>query len=109
MDIGKAIKELRKVKHITQKELAIRCGITPNALCNIEKGISFPSQSNIQKICDAMCIPPSYLLLFSITEEDVPEEKRFFFHQLCEPLKDGLVRGLNKNDNDKEKQERSHQ
>ena len=109
MDIGKAIKELRRVKHITQKELASRCGITPNALCNIEKGNSFPSQSNIQKICEAMCIPSSYLLLFSITEEDVPEDKRIFFHQLCEPLKDGLVHGLNMNDHEKNKKERSRQ
>ncbi len=37
-------------------------------------------------ICDAIGIPVSWLLFSSITEEDVPEEKRAIFNALREPM-----------------------
>lgn len=37
-------------------------------------------------ICYAMDIPVSWLLFSSITEEDVPEEKRAIFNALREPM-----------------------
>ncbi len=36
-------------------------------------------------------IPESYLLLFSITEDDIPEGKRILYRTLYEPLKEELV------------------
>jgi transcriptional regulator with XRE-family HTH domain len=37
MDIGSAIKSIRTRNKITQKDLAVKCGISANALCSIEK------------------------------------------------------------------------
>ena len=54
MDIGNAIKLLRKRKDISQKELSNLCGISANALCSIESGGTFPSKSTIAKICNAL-------------------------------------------------------
>ena len=92
MDLGNAIKTLRKQKKITQKQLAELSGISTNALCSIEKGQSFPSKATISKICYSLKIPESYLLLFSITEDDIPEDKRVLYRALAEPLKEGLIR-----------------
>lgn len=91
MDIGSAIKTVRTRKKITQKDLASRCNISANALCSIEKNASFPSKETIKKICDALEIPVSYLLFFSITEEDIPKEKLSIFNALKEPIQKILV------------------
>lgn len=91
MDIGSAIKSIRTRKKITQKDLAARCGISANALCSIEKNVSFPTKETIKRICDALQIPVSYLLFFSITEEDVPKEKQGIFNALKEPIQKVLV------------------
>ena len=91
MDLGNAIKTLRKQKKITQKQLAELSEISVNALCSIETGQSFPSKTTISKICTSLNIPESYLLLFSITEEDIPEDKRIIYRTLCEPLKKELI------------------
>lgn len=91
MDIGSAIKAVRTRKKITQKDLASKCNISANALCSIEKNASFPSKETINRICDALEIPVSYLLFFSITEEDIPEEKKSIFNALKEPIQKILV------------------
>lgn len=91
MDIGTAIKTIRSRKHITQKDLAAKCKISANALCSIEKNCAFPSKETIKKICDALEIPISYLLFFSITDEDIPEEKLCVFNALKEPLEKILI------------------
>ena len=91
MDIGNAIKTLRKQKKITQKQLAELCEISTNALCCIETGQSFPSKTTISKICASLNIPESYLLLFSISEDDIPEDKKIYFRNFGEPLKKILL------------------
>ena len=51
MQLGKAIKEIRLSKRITQIELAHRINISTNAICQIEIGKTFPSKDTISKIC----------------------------------------------------------
>lgn len=91
MEIGSAIREIRVQKGISQKALAQMCGLSANAMCALERNASFPSKDTIGKICSALSIPVSYLLFYSITEEDVPEEKRIAFRALKEPMKTILV------------------
>ena len=90
MDLGKAIKEIRKRKGINQRELADKCGISSNSLCQIEVGNTFPQKSTIKKVCDVLEIPQSYLLFYSITKEDVPKDKQAIFHALS-GIKDLLI------------------
>ena len=93
MELGKAIKELRKHKGISQKELATRCGISTNAISSLENNISFPAKGTFDKICKALEVPGAYIFLFSISEEDIPENKRDLYKLFIEqPLK-GLVLG----------------
>ena len=91
MTLGQAIKELRKRKGYKQKEFAVSCGLSINALCQIEKDNTFPQKKNIDKICEALEIPQSYLLFFSLTEDDIPESKREVFNALSGTIKNILV------------------
>jgi len=74
MNIGKAIRLVRKQKGITQKRLADKCDLSYNALCRIELGDVFPKKENINKIAEKLGVPVSYLLFLSIEEQDVPTE-----------------------------------
>ena len=87
MDIGNAVKIIRKKKNISQKELANLCELSTN-------GATFPSKNSITKICKALDIPESYLLLFSISEEDIPEDKRILYKTLCTSIKEDLIEKL---------------
>lgn len=91
MNIGTAIKTLRKQKELGQKDLAEMCNISVNALSLIETNVTFPQKTTIEKICNALNIPVSYLLLFSITDEDIPEEKKAVFELLNTAIKSVLV------------------
>ena len=90
MDIGSAIKILRKQRNISQKELANKCGLSTNSICNIENNISFPQKSTITKICQTLNIPSAYLLFFALSEDDIPVEKREIFNVLKVPLNNVL-------------------
>lgn len=91
MDLGNAIKTIRKEKKVTRKELAERCNLSITALYNIENNLSFPTKETIDKLCSSLSIPVSYLMFFSITEDDIPEEKRLSFRCLQGPMKAFLM------------------
>lgn len=96
MDIGTAIKLIRKSKGLSQFELHQKCGLTVNAISQIETGITFPQKNSIESICQALEVPVSYLLFFAISEEDVPEEKRIAFNSLNNAIKTVLLDDLKK-------------
>lgn len=91
MEIGTAIKSLRKERGLAQKQLAEMCEISVNALSQIEINSSFPQKTTIQKICSALNYPVSYLLFFSISEEDIPDEKKIVFESLNNAIKSVLI------------------
>lgn len=93
MEIGTVIKEIRKQKGISQKELAKKCGISVNALCQIEGNNTFPQQSTIRNICASLDISPAYLLFFSLGDEEIPSEKRLVFNTLRKAMKEVLIPG----------------
>ena len=91
MDVGQAIRILRDKQHMTQEQLAEKCGMSTNAICLIETGKRFPQKATVEKLCDAFGIPQSYLLMASIEEADIPEEKRVLYRALLEPLRNELL------------------
>lgn len=96
MDIGTAIKTIRKQKKLGQKDLSDATGLSVNSISQIELNATFPQKKNIAKICEALDIPVSYLLFFSITEEDVPEDKRATFSYLNGAVKEVLLDSIEK-------------
>ncbi len=96
MNIGAAVKSLRKERGLGQKELAEKCNISVNALSQIETNITFPHKKTIDNLCSALNIPVSYLLFFSIGDEDVPYEKREAFNYLNNAVKNVLKDSMGK-------------
>lgn len=91
MNLGNAIMTLRKEQKMSRVKLAERSNLSITALYNIENNLSFPSKETIDRLCASLEIPVSYLMFYSITEEDVPEEKRESFRFLQEPMKKFLM------------------
>lgn len=94
MDLGKAIKTIRKRKGIKQKELANLCGISANAMVSIEYNRTFPSKTTIRNICDVLEVPVAYLLLLCLTDEDIPENSKYLFNLLYEPMRKLLLKNI---------------
>ena len=92
MNIGQAIVTIRKARKMTQKELAERCGMSQNALVTIEKDRSQPPMETMKRLQKALGVPQSYILLYSIEDCDIPEDKLKTAKHLLMPLKDYLLR-----------------
>ena len=54
MSLGKLIKTEIKRQKMTQKDVAIRIGLSETALSQIVKDVYFPSKSTIKKLCDIL-------------------------------------------------------
>ena len=97
MDLGIAIKTFRVKQGLTQMQLAERCGISDQTISNIETGKVWPPKSTVEKLCKVFGVPTSYLLVTSLEEEDMPEEKRVLYRALVEPLRNELLETANDN------------
>ena len=92
MNIGQAIITIRKARKMTQKELAERCGMSQNALVTLEKNRSRPAMATLKKLQAALDVPQSYILLYSIEDCDIPEDKLKTAKHLLTPLREYLLR-----------------
>lgn len=64
--IGSTIKQARKIKGLTQEQLAELIGIHEKQLSKIETGKSFPTRKNLEKIFS--------ILNINITEDNIQSE-----------------------------------
>lgn len=87
MDIGTAIKELRKKKGLGQRDLAAMCNLSVNAISQIETNTTFPHRENIIKICDALETDMTNILLYAITDMNVDEKHKTIFNSLLDSIK----------------------
>jgi transcriptional regulator with XRE-family HTH domain len=71
MNLGNAVKELRKKRGLTQGNFCEEIGITQSYLSQVEKGHKEPSIDVLKKIADALGTPMPVLFWFTLTEEDV--------------------------------------
>ena len=68
MNIGLAIKSIRKKLSITQYELAEKCDLSQTSLSQIETGVKRPSQRTITKVCMVLDIPESIIYIVAMQE-----------------------------------------
>lgn len=90
MNIGKAIRTLRKNKLMTQGGFAASAGITQSYLSLIEKGHKKPSLEVLEQMADILNTPLPVLFWFGIEKEDVSEEKIYIYETL-KPSIDNLI------------------
>ena len=76
MNIGTAIKAIRKRLDITPFQLAEACSISQATLSQIESGKKRPNQHTIKAICDCLDIPEAIIYIIAMEEKDVTETKR---------------------------------
>ena len=94
MDLGKAIKTIRVSKGLTQRQLGKAIGCSETNMLFMGTGRTFPRKSKIDAICKVLEIPMSYLLMFSITPDDIPEDKQSLYTSIVEPMRNEFTREL---------------
>ena len=56
------LKAARRMRHLTQGELADRSGLPPASISHFEGGGRSPSCANLVRLADALDVPADYLL-----------------------------------------------
>ena len=72
MGIGKRIKEARKLKGLTQTELATMIGVTPSAITNYENETSHPKEPVLYKLFEALGCDANFLFQDEIKNSPEP-------------------------------------
>lgn len=88
MNIGNGIKNIRKIRGISQGELAEIVKISPSSLSQIENGVKRPTAKNLKKICDALRVPEALIQLYTLDESDVPESKKEIYRLFFPTIKE---------------------
>ncbi|MBD5401960.1 helix-turn-helix transcriptional regulator [bacterium] len=68
---GRKIKEYRKIKHITQVQLAELVNVDDKHISCIENGKSFPSPNLISKLAEVLEVEPKDLFEFYYLQDPV--------------------------------------
>ena len=87
MDLGTAIKNIRKTRGQTQIEFASSCGITQTYLSQIESNSKQPLLSTLEDISNRLNVPLPILFFLSLDENDINPEKKEAFELLNAPVK----------------------
>lgn len=74
--IGNKLRQARKDKNMTLKELSKKTGLSIGLLSNVERNISIPKLLNLQKICTALDVTMHELLVSSHDNLVVKKEDR---------------------------------
>jgi transcriptional regulator with XRE-family HTH domain len=93
MDVGKRLRELREERNVSMRELARRSGLSANALSMIERNLTSPSVSTLQKVSKAMGVP-----ITAFFRADVEMKKVVFCKaasRIRVPFQRGVWQGLN--------------
>lgn len=76
MDLGTAIKNIRKQKGQTQGEFASSCGISQTYLSQVESNQKEPTIATLKIISMQLNVPLPILFFLSMNAEDVQPNKR---------------------------------
>ena len=89
MDVGERLQAIRKLKGLSQRELAKRAGVTNSTISMIEKNSVSPSISSLRKVLSG--IPMSMVEFFSVElEPESPTQIVYKAHELID-ISDGAV------------------
>ena len=97
--LGGVIKEKRKVKKITQEQLAEKLDVSPGFVGQVERGETLPSVETLEQIINLLDIDPRLLFLevphgdpdyasLCVAILQMPPEQRRFLLALVDFLKD---------------------
>lgn len=87
MDLGLAIKSIRKQKGLKQNLFAELCEITPSYLSQIENNNKEPNLSTLKVISNKLGTPLPILFFLSLDNEDIKPEKKEAFKMIAPSIK----------------------
>ena len=64
---GRKLRQIRRLKNLTQEQLAEATGISVEFVSNIERGINAPSFDTLEKLAEVLNV--SYVDLFDFRDE----------------------------------------
>ena len=64
MTFGQRLRHARKIKQLTQKELAVKINAKHNSISNWENDQNMPDPDTIQNLCWALDVQPNYFFSF---------------------------------------------
>ncbi|WP_394750684.1 helix-turn-helix domain-containing protein [Spongiimicrobium salis] len=87
MDLGLAIKSIRKQKGLKQNQFAKLCDITQAYLSQIENNNKEPNLSTLKTISNKLETPLPILFFLSIDSDDISPEKEDAFNIIAPSVK----------------------
>lgn len=87
MNIGTAIRSIRRQLGITQYELADKCAISQTSLSQIENGVKRPSTRTIKKVCEVLEVPESVIYILGMQDTDVPDSRKDIYDLIFPSIK----------------------
>lgn len=87
MNLGQAIKNIRKQKGLKQNKFAEMCQITQAYLSQIENNAKDPNLSTLKIISSRLEMPLPVLFFLSMENSDVPEHKQQAFGIIAPSIK----------------------
>lgn len=97
VEFGERLRQLRKEKKLTQKQLASLIGVRDSVISFYELGDRTPSSDVVKKLAVALHVSSDYLLGIEKTESidisDLSEEDRLLVRSLVDSLRDRAKKG----------------
>lgn len=91
MSIGIQVREVRKMKKLSQQELSKLSGISQTSISQMELGLKNPTKKTLDKICFALNVPVAIIHLLSLDENSFPEKNRQKFELVFPSIKQLLM------------------
>ena len=88
--VGTAIREVRRLKNIPQKDLAIKADISQTQLSLIESNKSNGSMKTIETLCRVLDTPIAVIMWMALSVDDVQDTKKAHF-EVAKPIIDKLL------------------
>jgi len=81
-DLGRAIRRLRRARHLTIEDLAHAADMHPTYLSGIERGIRNPTWSKLCSLAETLEVPVSEIVGEAETEAKIAARMRIFRSEL---------------------------
>lgn len=92
IDVGQRLRHLRDERGISMRALARRSGLSANALSMIERGLTSPSVSTLNKLATALEVPITAFFRQELAREQVVFRKSSERNRM--PFMRGIIEGL---------------
>ena len=81
LEVGARVKQLRKAREMTLREVGMNLGVAANTVNRWERGESSPTRANLVAMSDLFAVDPSWLM-FGITKSNTKKDEEKLLRKL---------------------------